>query len=157
MQDDEVTEEPVPDYSLRPFTEDELADLRARLEGIPWEFRTALREHRESAGWSQARLAGELAALGMPLDATAITRIENGKRAVRIEEAWALAAALRLDLDALIYTLTTVMTTEERIYFAEHHLTWTRQQLTKAQREVAEDEAELERLRKLAEQKGRKA
>lgn len=156
VQDDDELPDPGPPPVLRPFEPEELDDLRERLEQVPEEVRHYVRELREGLGWSQARLARELADLGMQLDATAITRIESGKRGVRIEEAWALAAALRTELDGLVPTLTTVMSLEDRIRYAEERLAQWRRRAERDQKEIADEEAEIARLRELLE-KQRKA
>ena len=43
---------------------------------------SAIRELRESAGWSQEQLAGRLQLLGLNLNQKAISRIETGDRVV---------------------------------------------------------------------------
>lgn len=63
---------------------------------------TRLREFREERNWSQRRLAEVLRANGLKLDPSAITRIERGQRDVKLHEATALAAALRVKLDQLV-------------------------------------------------------
>ncbi len=65
-------------------------------------FASRVRQSREGRGWTQEELARHLAEVGLRLDPTAITRIERGDRAVRIEEAVAIAAALRTPLNALL-------------------------------------------------------
>ncbi len=65
-------------------------------------FASRVRQIREGLGWSQEELARRLAEIGLRLDPTAITRIERGDRAVRIEEAVAIAQALRSPLNALL-------------------------------------------------------
>lgn len=62
-----------------------------------------LKEVRDRRGLSQARLAEVVEqATGLKLDPTAITRIERGDRAVRLNEAVALSVVLGLSLDELI-------------------------------------------------------
>lgn len=61
-----------------------------------------LREFREERKWSQRRLAEVLHANGLKLDPSAITRMERGQRDVKLHEATALAAALRVKLDELV-------------------------------------------------------
>jgi transcriptional regulator with XRE-family HTH domain len=55
----------------------------------------AVASSRKRLGWSQADLADRLGALlGRSMDATVITRMEQGRRSVAIHELPALAAAL---------------------------------------------------------------
>jgi transcriptional regulator with XRE-family HTH domain len=61
-------------------------------------FGRATRVAREGRSWSQRRLATELANHGLKLDPSAITRIENGQRAVRLGEAATIAAVLEMPL-----------------------------------------------------------
>jgi transcriptional regulator with XRE-family HTH domain len=51
---------------------------------------------RERHSWSQQDLATKLANFGMPIDRSAVARLENGKRAVSLEEAMRLAFALNV-------------------------------------------------------------
>ena len=57
-------------------------------------FRVRVREARRLKGWTQQQLAGALGALGVKLDATAITRLESGTRRVSLDDVIAIAAAL---------------------------------------------------------------
>ena len=63
-------------------------------------FARRLRARREQLGWSQAELAKALSGSGLTLHGSAIAKIEAGDRAVRIDEAVAIASALDVDLDA---------------------------------------------------------
>lgn len=66
-------------------------------------FARRLRQERERLRISQAELANRIAAiLGQNVDATAITRIEQQTRAVRLDEAVAVAEALDVPLQVLI-------------------------------------------------------
>lgn len=66
-------------------------------------FAARLRAARERAGISQAELARRIAALqGANLESTAITRIEQQTRAVRLEEAVYAAQALDVPLLSLL-------------------------------------------------------
>lgn len=60
-----------------------------------------LRLFRESRGLTQEALAEAMKSSGLPLHATAIHRIENGTRHVRLSEARALANAVGATLDEL--------------------------------------------------------
>ncbi len=54
-----------------------------------------VRELRKRKGWSGARLAGELALVGLPWDRSIVANLENGRRAsVSVEELLALAYVL---------------------------------------------------------------
>jgi transcriptional regulator with XRE-family HTH domain len=57
-------------------------------------FRQRLREVRRLKGWTQQQLADALAAGGVRLDASAITRLERGTRGVTLDDVIAIAAAL---------------------------------------------------------------
>lgn len=65
-------------------------------------FREQLRAERERLGWSQAEMAKALSANGFPLHASAIAKIEAGDRAVRIDEAVAIADALDVELEDML-------------------------------------------------------
>ncbi|MBD0673904.1 transcriptional regulator [Streptomyces sp. CBMA156] len=66
-------------------------------------FARRLRQERERLGISQAELARRMSVLlGTNLDATAITRIEQQTRAVRLDEAVTAAKALGIPLITLI-------------------------------------------------------
>jgi transcriptional regulator with XRE-family HTH domain len=55
-----------------------------------------VREARNRRGWTQAELADRLTELGHPTNQPTVARLESGKRAVPIEELFALAAALEV-------------------------------------------------------------
>lgn len=62
-----------------------------------------LREERARLGLSQAEFADRLSArIGAPVYPSAITRIEKGERAVKLDEAVAIADVLGLPITALI-------------------------------------------------------
>lgn len=66
-------------------------------------FARRLRQEREHQGISQAELARRVAAvLGSNVDPTAVTRIEQQARAVRLDEAVAMAQALDVPLSMLL-------------------------------------------------------
>ncbi|MFF8914174.1 helix-turn-helix domain-containing protein [Streptomyces sp. NPDC015032] len=66
-------------------------------------FARRLRQERERLGISQAELARRMAALlGSNVDSTAITRIEQQTRAVRLDEAVTAAEALGVPLITLV-------------------------------------------------------
>ena len=67
-------------------------------------FRRTVRQERERRGWSQKELAQRLTERGVPIDASAIAKIESNKRArvVRLDEAAALADLFGLSIDTLI-------------------------------------------------------
>lgn len=67
------------------------------------QFRKRLRELREERGWSQDQLANMLHDKGFDwLIKTTISKIEAGKRNVRIDEAVAIADLFQLPLDVLL-------------------------------------------------------
>ncbi|HTW15146.1 MAG TPA: helix-turn-helix transcriptional regulator [Nocardioides sp.] len=62
-------------------------------------FAARIQERRKALDWAQTTLAANLGqAFGIDLDGTAITRIEQGKRRVRLDEAVAITQLLGLDL-----------------------------------------------------------
>lgn len=66
-------------------------------------FARRLRQEREHRGFSQAELARRVASvLGTNVDPTAVTRIEQQARAVRLDEAVAMASALEVPLNLLL-------------------------------------------------------
>jgi transcriptional regulator with XRE-family HTH domain len=68
------------------------------------QFGKRVRAQREGAGLTQRELSEILAELGVKLDTSAITRIENGSREPRLKEAAAIAYALGISLTALLQT-----------------------------------------------------
>lgn len=64
-------------------------------------FAANLRAVREAAGMSQGRLAEEMTARGWPWHQQTVTRVENGRRMVRLGEAKAVAEILETSLDRL--------------------------------------------------------
>ncbi|RLZ02888.1 hypothetical protein CWC38_08715 [Kocuria tytonicola] len=63
-----------------------------------------MRELRAQRGYSQKRLADELTAGGVELDASAVSRMEKGTRSLRLSEAMAVAEVLSTTLDRMIVT-----------------------------------------------------
>lgn len=61
-----------------------------------------VRDARKAQGISQRALAERLAEVGLTIDASAITRLEKGSRAIRLGEALAIAEALSTDLEELL-------------------------------------------------------
>lgn len=56
-------------------------------------FAERMRYERKKRGWQQADLAAHVAAEGLPLHATAFSKIETGQRTVSLNDAAAIAAA----------------------------------------------------------------
>jgi transcriptional regulator with XRE-family HTH domain len=73
-------------------------------------FAANLRAIREERGMSQGRLADEMAARGWPWRQQTVTRVETGRRMVRLGEAKAVAEILETSLDML-----TMPTDEARV------------------------------------------
>lgn len=66
-------------------------------------FREAVRRERERQGWSQAYLAAFLQSRGCPhILSTTVAKIENGDRAVRIDEAAVMADIFGVSVDSLL-------------------------------------------------------
>lgn len=66
------------------------------------EFGRAMRRGREDLGLSQRAFASKLVDAGLAVDASAVSRIENGTRAVRIGEAAIIAAVLNLNVSEML-------------------------------------------------------
>ena len=82
-------------------------------------FAANLRAIREEHGMSQGRLAEEMARRGWPWHQQTVTRVETGRRMVRLGEAKAVAEILETSLDML-----TTPTDEARVI--EHLADWIR-------------------------------
>jgi transcriptional regulator with XRE-family HTH domain len=66
-------------------------------------FARRIQERRRVLGWSQVALSQHLAEVfGFKLDATAITRIEQGKRRVQLDEAVAITTVMNMDLHEVV-------------------------------------------------------
>lgn len=65
-------------------------------------FALKLRARREAAGLTQQQLAGQVNAAGYRMYQSTIAKIETGSRAIRLNDAVALAAALDLPLTDLL-------------------------------------------------------
>lgn len=69
------------------------------------EFGRNVRRERERRGWTQAKLSGELSARGIELHPSAVQKIEDRDiarpRAIRLDEARAIAAIFRMSLDEM--------------------------------------------------------
>jgi len=57
-----------------------------------------VREFREARGWSQVELADRLATEGMDMSQVLVSRVEQGKRPVRLDEAVVIAGVLGFEL-----------------------------------------------------------
>lgn len=64
-------------------------------------FLAAIRDERKARGWSQADMTELLSTKGVFLADTGLTKIENGHRPVRINEAIAIADVFGVTVDAL--------------------------------------------------------
>ncbi|WP_157923453.1 helix-turn-helix domain-containing protein [Mycolicibacterium peregrinum] len=73
-------------------------DDPASVQGTEAGFGERVRETRLAKKWSQKQLAEKL-----DLDASAISRLEQGTRAIRLGEAALIARVLDVDLDFLVY------------------------------------------------------
>ena len=83
------------DDSEQIFGDDEAPELTEE------RFAANLRAVREASGMSQGRIADEMAARGWPWRQQTVTRVENGRRMVRLGEAKAVAEILETSLDEL--------------------------------------------------------
>ena len=98
-------------------------------------FAANLRAAREAVSMSQERLAEEMAARGWPWHQQTVTRVENGRRMVRLGEAKSVAEILEMSLDQLTWP-----TSDARI--VERLAEWMRVAKT-SYRRIAEETAEL--------------
>lgn len=133
------------DDGLRPLEPFEQDELRRVMNAVEPAFRQGVRDRRERLGWSQTRLAKELASIGMHVDGTAITRIESGERRIRLDEAWAISAVMRLPIDTFLPLSTVDL--RLRVELLERVLDEQRSEAATAQRDVEETEQELKNVR----------
>jgi transcriptional regulator with XRE-family HTH domain len=73
-----------------------------QVKEVESEFGQNVRTHREEWEWSQREFATRLTAFGMSVDASAVSRLEKGTRAVRLGEASIIADVLQVELDELL-------------------------------------------------------
>jgi transcriptional regulator with XRE-family HTH domain len=73
--------------------------LRGRMET---HFRKRLKDERDRRGWSQEELAKRLGERGVAVHASTIAKIETDARAIRLDEAAAIADLFGLSLDTLL-------------------------------------------------------
>ncbi|MDV7197027.1 helix-turn-helix transcriptional regulator [Rhodococcus kroppenstedtii] len=72
-------------------------------QGVGQRFAQAVKEARINKGWSQRKLVEELERVtGFKLDPSAMTRMENGQRDVKLDEAEALSRVLEMPLTPVI-------------------------------------------------------
>ncbi|OFE05491.1 helix-turn-helix transcriptional regulator [Rhodococcus sp. 1139] len=67
-------------------------------DDVPRTLGDAIRAGRTKLGLSQRALATKISELGVPLDATAVTRLENNQREAKLSEGIALSRFLGFDL-----------------------------------------------------------
>lgn len=65
-------------------------------------FGQTMRALRKRSGYTQAEIADQLVAYGIKLDPSAVTRMENGDRSVRLNEAVAVATILFVSLPDIL-------------------------------------------------------
>lgn len=76
-----------------------MTDLNGRIAALDSRFGEIARDARQQRGWSQRALADELRKkYELNLDNSAVTRIENGSRALRFGEALAIADCLGMNI-----------------------------------------------------------
>jgi transcriptional regulator with XRE-family HTH domain len=97
--------------------------------GVAETFARRVREVRERRGWTQQQLAERLRELGVPIDRTKVNRVETGARAVSVDDALAIAAALGVSPSVLFFPLARselVRVTPVRVVSAEEGRRWFR-------------------------------
>lgn len=79
---------------------DEALDILHR----PWEynFRQNMKSARVASGISQTQFAKQLNEAGLPYHQQTVQRVEDGKRPVRLNEAFVIAQALEVDISVLL-------------------------------------------------------
>lgn len=75
-------------------------------------FGAEVRQRRTARGWTQALLVRYS---GSTLDQSSMTRLELGKRAIRLNEAAALAGVLGIDLNSYVDTTTQQRMAQQRL------------------------------------------
>lgn len=154
MHDDEVGAEMALDQRARelrerPFAPEQVAHWKTVLRQVKPDLAATVKWRREELGWSQARLAAELeSSVGLKLDPSAITRIEQARRDVRADELWALAVVLREPLGSLIHHATEVLAAEELLEFEQSRLEVMERGLRSREQELEEQRAVVRRLRR---------
>ncbi|MEU4618842.1 helix-turn-helix transcriptional regulator [Actinoplanes sp. NPDC023801] len=122
-------------------------------------FGAAVREAREVRGWTQEELRAHLAERGVRLEKTAMIRLEQGRRPIRLNEVAALAKLLGLDLQH--YTGTVPQLTAEEYEQAKRslaeaieHQERTRHEVQRRRHQLEDEVQQAERdLRYLAEKR----
>lgn len=74
----------------------------SELSSIDHDFGKAVVYFREAQGWSQKVFAEKLAANGLKIDATAVSKIENGFRVIRLADADIIARTLGLEVASML-------------------------------------------------------
>lgn len=71
---------------------------------FPWEatFITQLKRRREGLGWTQTDLARKLKVRGLPFHQQTVQRVENGERAIRLDEAHVIAELFSVPLEVML-------------------------------------------------------
>lgn len=95
------------------------------MSSVSQTFARRLREERERAGISQAEIAHRVSeVLGVSIYPTAVTKIENRERSVKLDESVAIADALGVPLAALLSDRDAlgekIAQTREDLLIAEH-------------------------------------
>ena len=116
-------------------------------------FARRVREERRATGMSQTGLAEQVSArLGTTIDGTAVTRIEKHVRAVKLDEAVAIAEVIGVPLVVLMTEPDAIGVELER---ARDDLLTTEAALTSTRRNIEQWTADAERLRqRIAELEG---
>lgn len=91
-------------------------DMRVLIDDVAQVFGANVRRIRERRGWSQSELARHMKDFGWEkYSQVAVSRTEEGSRAVRLDEAMALATVLLVELKDLLVLDETVTELRERI------------------------------------------
>lgn len=87
-----------------------------------FDFGRRIADARKRADLSQRWLAEQLGKRGLSLDSAALSRMENGKRSPKLEEAVAIADILGLPLSDMLPARADAMRLARARYNVEHHL-----------------------------------
>jgi transcriptional regulator with XRE-family HTH domain len=133
---------------------DERIQLFADAEGLVWLplvaerlFAAHVREGREARGWTQAVLAEQLSARGVPLSQSGVAKLERSddstRRPIRLNEAAALAALFQQSLRDMTQTRAAESPEQRRLLEAKQRYSEAMAAVAHAQRDLRDAEHKL--------------
>jgi transcriptional regulator with XRE-family HTH domain len=137
-----------------PMEHDEQIQLFADAEGLVWLplvaerlFAAHVREGRVARGWTQAVLAEQLSARGVPMSQSGVAKLERSddstRRPIRLNEAAALASLFRQSLRDMTQTRAAASPEQRRLLEAKQRYTEAMAAVALAQRDLADAEQKL--------------